>query len=73
MELISFTKEFLKVNKNGILISIVMLSFGSLMIYAKQHPNDLSITTFLLYLPLSWMALMVMGFMMALFLYGEKD
>ena len=72
MKLIELTKEFFKTNKKSILISIILLSIGSFFIHLKQNQGVPNLYEFFIYLPLSWLALIGMGLMIALFLYGGK-
>ena len=69
MKLIRFIKEFYEKNKFNYILSGILLSFGSLFIILKQDPRNFNFLNFLLYLPLSWIALFIMSFSMGLFLF----
>jgi len=73
MGIIKTITEIWKVNKGGYFISSIILSLGSLLIYAKQH-NGLTfdIGEYFMYLPFVLLLLLIFMFGFALFLGGKE-
>lgn len=72
MNIINFTKQFIKENKKEFLISIFVLSVGSFFIHLKQNNGTPNIPQFIVYLPVSWFLLIFLGLLMGIFLYKEN-
>ena len=69
MKLFRFIKEFWKENKVNYIISVFLISFGSLIIYAKRSHNNFPLFDFLLSIPVLCSLLFLLSLGLALFLF----